>query len=312
MTKHKHLPKAILALLLAAVFVCAYIWAGSLAIPKKPERSYLVYASCYPVYALSSLILKDVPGIELHQLTQPTARGLGDYALSDWDRAILSRADIVINLGGGYEAFAAELMSGSSICITLQSALPLASVPDEATVYGTGSAEREPVPWLYLSAEGAMELCEALCANMCTADETCANLYIANLNACYDQLSAMQTAAQNTRALRGVNVALMHEALLYTAKDAGANVVYSIDCKDAQALLPQEFLSVIDEMRNAGAQAVLVDRYCDLALIQALEAAGLPVISLDLMCDMNPSYGSQGYFDAFYDNLKAIEAFADE
>ena len=312
MTKHKHLPKTILVLLIAAIFVVAYILSGNLTPIDSAERSYSVYASCYPVYALSSLILKDVPGIRLLQLTQPTARGLGDYALSDWDRAMLSHADVVITLGGGYEAFANELLSGSSICITLQSALPLMSLPQDANVYGGNSEERAPVPWLYLSAEGAMELCEALCANMCTADEACASMYIANLNACYDKLSAMQAAAQNTKALRGVNVALMHEALLYPASDAGANVVYSIPCKEAQALLPQELLEVIDQMQSLNTQAVLVDRFCDPALVQALEASGLPVIRLDLMCDMDPSYGAQGYFDAFYNNLKAIEAYADE
>ena len=77
----------------------------------EPEyKSISVYATFWPVYALSNAVMKDVPDARLRLLVQPQDGCLRDYALSDWDAAILSRsADAVLMGGRGLESFESAL-----------------------------------------------------------------------------------------------------------------------------------------------------------------------------------------------------------
>ena len=65
-----------------------------------------IYASFYPLYALTELIVRDVPGIQAHCLVQPQDGCLRSYALSDWDLYLLVSAPDVVVIGGrGLESY---------------------------------------------------------------------------------------------------------------------------------------------------------------------------------------------------------------
>ncbi len=286
----------------------AYVISGMLPAVQAPaERAYYVYASSYPVYALSSMILKDVPGIELKLLTQPSKRGYRDYMLSDWEYAILDTADITIVLGAGYEAFAPELGNGNSIFISLLSALPVKTLPAKAVIYENDQPEATPIPWTYLSLDGAMDICESLAANMCTADERYSSLYIANLKTAWDALGELKVKAESCHALEGVNVALLHEAFLYTADELRANVVYAVTSDDAETLAVNDVSSIASEMKRQGVQAILADDNIDPTLAEAFANAGFHVIKLELMTDMDANFDTDGFFTAYTNNLNSCE-----
>ena len=57
--------------------------------------AYIVYASSYPVYAVGSMIIDHVPGMQLKLLTQPQLVGYTAYTLSAFDKRALSQSDSV-------------------------------------------------------------------------------------------------------------------------------------------------------------------------------------------------------------------------
>lgn len=75
------------------------------------QRTWQIYATFYPIYALTSLVTEDIEALETHCLVQPQDGCLRDYALSEWDLYMLLQADVVVSGGRGLESFESTLQS---------------------------------------------------------------------------------------------------------------------------------------------------------------------------------------------------------
>jgi ABC-type Zn uptake system ZnuABC Zn-binding protein ZnuA len=275
------------------------------------KKTYYAYASCYPVYALGCMITKDVPDMNLRLLTAPQETGYTQYALSDWEKALARQADIAILFGGGFEAFDGDDSLSSSICIRLLGGLALSSIPEDADVYGSGGTINA-IPWPHLSSEGAMDLCEALCANLSVVDEAYSYMYLKNLNDAYDRLRALKDEADEFGLLRGENVALAHPGLIYIAQELGANVTCALNRDTCANPSDEDIALLLDSMQRTHTHTVFIEKQADEALKTIFKEKGICLIELDLMLDMDANFGSDGYFQAYRTNLSAIREAYDE
>ena len=297
------------ALLLACAFGSTFLL-NRHSIESKKE--YSVYASCYPVYALCDLLLKDLPDIKLYMLTNPQEAGYTHYTLSDWERAVAQQADIVVSLGGGYEEFSSDAAFSSSICINLLGGLKLSNLQPNTLVFGSGGENQDADPYLYLCSEGAMDLCEALCANLSIADESYSSLYLKNLNNACERFIELEKEVEALELLKGKNVLLAHPAFLYTAQEIGAQITCAIQRDTCEEIDDSLLSEILEYTETSGTSVVLIEKQADAALRQGLSEAGLIVIELDLMLDMDASFGSEGYFQVYRENLSAIRKAYEE
>ena len=298
------------ALVLAAVLLLAL--AASFFVRPKPlkieKNEYYLYASSYPAYAVSCLITRDVPGMHLRQLTQPQYEGYSQYTLSDWEKAILEHADVMIFMGFGFEGFA-DYTTDKAAVITLLSLLGLQGVPENCQVldYRRESGQNTGSPYLYMSADGMMQLLEVMYGNMALLDPEYGSLYRENYDAACKLMQPLQERTKAIGVLSGKRIAVMHEALLYTACDMKADIALVIKRDTAQDLDEEETeLSIAAAMQN-NVEVLLIEKQADDTVKNAFRKAGITVIEIELMCDMSDEYGYQGYIDAYERNLNAIE-----
>ena len=93
----------------------AYIMSGCT--PKIKESTELgqenltIVTSFYPIYLHVLNITKDIPEIEVINMTQPQTGCLHDYQLTPNDLKTLDRADIFVINGGGMESFIDKAVS---------------------------------------------------------------------------------------------------------------------------------------------------------------------------------------------------------
>ena len=282
----------------------------------EPEnKSISVYATFWPVYAVSDAVMKDVPDARLRLLVQPQDGCLRSYALSDWDAAILSgSADAVLMGGRGLESFESALFgwgeSGPAVSAVLYN-LKLYNDDQRA------DAEQEshlsgPNPHLYMSLDGAKQIAESVCATMQSLDPGYAGLYIQNAQDAQGRLDAL---LQENRALlagvEGENVILMNEALIYVARDYGLNVADWIDRESGDALVGNELTALLERIPACDAKVILIERQAPQALTEALEAAGYAVARLDVLSAHREGEGFDAYIELQSANARAIsEAFA--
>lgn len=277
-----------------------------------PER-ISVYATFYPIYALTEAVLRDIPDAELHCLVQPQDGCLRNYQLSDWDAALLARGANAVMMGGrGLESFESALFGwgdgGPAMCALLYN-LDLYSD-------GTKAAEAEshlkgPNPHLYMSMEGAQQMLDSAAAMMVSLDPQYASRYSENAEKAKSELqSALETARTLLSDCAGRRVVLMNEALVYCARDYGLEIVDQVERESGDALTGKALQKLLERLKADGADAVLIERQAPQALIEALEAAGLTVARIDVMSTHAEGEGFDVYLQIQSDNARAMrEAF---
>ena len=165
-------------------------------------------------------------------------------------------------------------------------------------------------PWLFLSVEGARQISEAIAANMLELDPACENLYLANLHAADERLSALKTEMADI--LAGANltapVAVLHEGLFYLADEWSLNVVTAIERESGDTLSAE----ALETLSQSGARVVLIEKQAPEALVKRLEADGYRAALIDTLSTGNETMGADGYYAAMKNNARALKtALAD-
>lgn len=275
------------------------------------DDSITVYATFYPIYALTEGVLRDVPDAALHCLVQPQDGCLRGYRLSDWDAALLEAGASAVLMGGrGLESFEDTLFqwseSGSAVSAVLYN-LELyeqrpAGVDPEAESHLQG-----PNPHLYMSLEGAKEIVRSVSATMMSLDPGYAERYAENAEAAADRLdAALAEARRALSAYAGRPVVLMNEALVYVARDYDLEAALWIDRESGASLVDNELSACLEKLRSTDARVVLIERQAPQALVDALEAAGYAVARLDVLSTHREGEGFDAYLEYQSGNARAL------
>lgn len=276
-------------------------------------ETQVLYATCYPLYALTEALIQGVPEMELHCLIAPQDGCIRSYSLSDWDLYLLAYgADAVIAGGRGLESFESTLYAlgdqGPAVVAALYN-LELYNQDEEAAAAEDASHLTGANPHLYLSADGAARICEALAFYMTQLDPDYADIYSQNLEVVLERLEALAAEiSQIAAGWEGSPVALMHEALIYPAREMGLEVACWIDRESGTDLYESELSACLEELSQSGARVVLLEKQAPLHLVDALSEAGYAVARLDVLSTLREDMGSQAYFDALLENARAVAA----
>ncbi|MBR4236762.1 MAG: zinc ABC transporter substrate-binding protein [Clostridia bacterium] len=300
--------KYVAAGILCVSLCVAYGFTGAARHQKLNEPEvFHIYASCYPAYALAGLLIKDVPGMHLHMLTQPQDSGYTAYTLSDWETALINNADALIFFGYGFEAFAQAYSASDKAAINALSGLELKHIDDYETIDFTGEeATQAAIPWLYMTTSGGLTICESLCIYMSVLDEVYTQTYYDNLDAAYAMFDQALGMAEEFRTDKKVRVAAAHEAFVYPAEELGFEVSLLIRRRAGQTLSEEEISECIKALKDADINTILIEKQADADNIKNFEQAGFSVVKLDLMLDCDTSFASDGYFDMLKANMKKL------
>ena len=306
--------RRILAIVMLMISTAAAL-AGCRRLVEPEDESVCVYATFWPVYALTDAVARDVPDLSLKLLVQPQDGCLRSYALSDWDAALLSRgADAIIMGGRGLESFEGNLFAwgdkGPAVAALLYN-LELYNQADQ-TGGETESHLRGANPHLYMSIEGAKRIVESASATMQSLDPKYAAQYADSAKAASAKLDSL--LADNRAALsdcEGARVALMNEALVYVALDYGLDVAAQIDRESGASMGDNELAACLEQLKASGAKVVLIERQAPQALTEALEATGYAVARIDVMSTHREGEGFDVYIGIQAQNARAVgDAFA--
>ena len=207
--------KIICAILTVCLFAgTLFISGGQDTINVSDNETYTVLASCFPVYALTEAIIKDVPGLSLDLLTLPRTEGYSDYELSDWESSLMQSADMFICFGRGFESFDTGYLSDECILLTLLG-------NEQLLEYEDGSQANEN-PYVYLSAGGTKMLLAKIASAMKTVDPGFTDMYDRNLDTALQLLDSIEALPIDS------GIALCIEPMFaYMLSDTDYNVYYA-------------------------------------------------------------------------------------
>lgn len=298
------------AMLAVAIAALLFALPGCRPLVEDAPKQLSVYATLYPIYALTDAVTEGVPDLSLKCLVQPQDGCLRNYALSDWDIYLLASADAVISGGRGLESFESTLFGlgdkGPAVSAVLYN-LELVNNAPSSHKNAEESHLDGPNPHLYMSVDGAKQIVESIAAMLQTLDPGYEQRYIDNAAKAVEALDALGAQAREiTGDLAEKRVILMNEALVYVANDYCLEVAGQYDRESGAALYDTELQDCLDALKGFGANVVLIEKQAPASLIDALRQNGYAVALIDILSTRRASEGFDGYIQAQLENARTI------
>ena len=298
---------------LCAGLVCLSLLACCGAKPEQDAPEELsVYATFYPIYAISAMITEGVPDLRLNCLVQPQDGCLRGYMLSDWDAALLGSADAVIAGGRGLERFEAGLQALGEEELAVMEVLynmELTTLEAENSDPDRESHWLDANPHIYMSLDGAVEIAGRVAQSMALLDPRYEEKYLENLERAERRLEELkEEIAAETGTLSGERVAVLNEALVYAAQEYGLEIALAWDRESGESMDTSTLEALLAAMDEADVRVVLIEKQAPQSLLEALEHAGIGVAALDVLSTRRANEGYEGYFTAQRANAAAVRA----
>lgn len=270
--------------LMVAVMLAA---SAGLAAPRR------IVTSFYPVYIATLNVAKDVPGVEVLNLTPPLTGCLHDYQMRPDDLKKLSGASVFVVNGAGMESFLDEAIRQSP-------GLKIVNASEGIELLGEN-------PHVWVSVSLAMKQVENIARELAALDPSHKDLYRKNTYAYLARLDALRTQMhEELKTTKTRDIVTFHEAFPYFAREFNLNIVAVIEREPGSEPSARELAGTIDQVRKCGATALFAEPQYPAKAIDAIAAeTGAMVYILDpaVTGPMEPD----AYLKIMENNLSELE-----
>ena len=216
-----------------------------------------IVTSFYPMYISTLNIVKDIPDVEVINMTAPQTGCLHDYSLSTKDLKTLSSADIFVINGAGMESFLDDVIDEySDLKIKLANEYPNEIIEASngiSLIEDTDHDEHEHDvnPHVWVSISKNIEEVSNIAKELSAFDPNHASEYEANADAYIAKLENLRTEMH--AALDNVNnkdIITFHEAFPYFAEEFNLNIAGVIEVEpdsEPSAKEVENIISIINE-----------------------------------------------------------------
>ena len=206
-----------------------------------------IVTSFYPMYISTLNIVKDIPDVEVINMTAPQTGCLHDYSLSTKDLKTLSSADIFVINGAGMESFLDDVIDEYSDLKIIEASNGISLIED--TDHDEHEHDVKPHVWVSISKN--IEEVSNIAKELSAFDPNHASEYEANADAYIAKLENLRTEMH--AALDNVNnkdIITFHEAFPYFAEEFNLNIAGVIEVEpdsEPSAKEVENIISIINE-----------------------------------------------------------------
>ena len=201
-----------------------------------------IVTSFYPMYISTLNIVKDIPDVEVINMTAPQTGCLHDYSLSTKDLKTLSSADIFVINGAGMESFLDDVIDEYSDLKIIEASNGISLIED---------TDHDVNPHVWVSISKNIEEVSNIAKELSAFDPNHASEYEANADAYIAKLENLRTEMH--AALDNVNnkdIITFHEAFPYFAEEFNHNIAGVIEVEpdsEPSAKEVENIISIINE-----------------------------------------------------------------
>lgn len=206
-----------------------------------------IVTSFYPMYISTLNIVKDIPDVEVINMTAPQTGCLHYYSLSTKDLKTLSSADIFVINGAGMESFLDDVIDEYSDLKIIEASNGISLIED--TDHDEHEHDVNPHVWVSISKN--IEEVSNIAKELSAFDPNHASEYEANADAYIAKLENLRTEMH--AALDNVNnkdIITFHEAFPYFAEEFNLNIAGVIEVEpdsEPSAKEVENIISIINE-----------------------------------------------------------------
>ena len=215
-----------------------------------------IITSFYPMYISTLNIVKDIPNVEVLNMTTSQTGCLHDYSLSTKDLKTLSNADILIINGAGMESFLDDVIDEYSDLKIIEASKGIDLIEDTEHDDHTEDHDHEDHdhdvnPHVWVSISKNIEEVSNIAEELSSLDPNHANEYQVNANEYIAKLENLKTEMHSTLDnIAHKDIITFHEAFPYFAEEFGLNIVGVIEIEpdsEPSAKEVENIISIINE-----------------------------------------------------------------
>jgi len=244
-------------------------------------------------------VAKDIPNVNVIDMTKPTAGCLHDYSATPQDMKNLEGAKVLITNGAGMESFMDKITSQMSNLKIVDSSKGI------ELIKGDGDEGDNPHVWVSIS--NAITQVQTIGDQLALLDPNHATQYNENTKVYIKKLEAQKDKMH--LALDGIknrDIVTFHEAFPYFAKEFNFNIAAVIEREPGSAPNAKELSETIDQIKDLKINALFAEPQYDPKAAESIATAtGAKVYTLDPVV-MGPME-ADAYINIMDSNLKTLQ-----
>lgn len=296
---------------------------------KAPEESndssdsLTIVTSFYPIYISTLNIIKDVPGVNLVNMTKAQTGCLHDYQLSPEDLKTLSNASIFVINGAGMEGFLDRVISNQKDLniVTASEGISLLSSDGEEHSHDDDHDHEEEHsddhdhdhqdnPHVWVSITKNIEQVKNIAKGLSEYDPANAAKYEENANAYIQKLEDLRAEMHEAiDDLPNRNIITFHEAFPYFADEFNLNIVDVVEVEAGTEPSPKQLEETIEIAKANNVKSLFTEpQYAAKAAETIAKETGIKLYTLDPIVtgDSTPdSYDD--YINKMKENLETLK-----
>lgn len=282
-----------------AVFLSACQGQTTTAAKKTSANELTIVTSFYPMYIATINITKDVPGVKVVNMAQPTTGCLHDYQLTPENMITLSEAQIFVTNGAGMENFMDKVVSQlpELKIINASNGIPL--------IEGHGEEGANPHVWVSIS--DAILQVKNIGGQLAALDPEHATQYNNNTAAYVSKLEELKTRMhQSLDNVAKRDIITLHEAFPYFAREFNLNIAAVVEREPGSEPSAAELAETIEIVKKSGINALFTEpQYSARAAETIANETGAKVFILDPV--VSGPMEADAYIKIMEGNMKTLQ-----
>jgi len=262
-----------------------------------------IVTSFYPMYIFTQNVVKDIPNINVINMTQPQTGCLHDYQMLPADMKTLEKADAFVINGASMESFMDKV-------IKQRPKLQIIEASKNIELLKEQNGKENPHVWVSIS--GAIKEVNNIAEGLANFDTKNATAYRENAKAYVKLLEAQSDKMhKELDVFKNKDIVTFHEAFPYFAKEFGLNIVSVVEREPGTEPSAGELAELIDTIKSTKVKVLFAEpQYSQRSAESIAKQTGAKVYLLDPIVTGQKSAPADSYIKAMDENLKVlVEAF---
>lgn len=238
--------------ILSVIIILILFFTGCDQVEEKEKVGVNIVTSFYTTYVFTKNITKDVPNVNVENMSDNHSGCLHDYHLDTKDMKKIENADVFVINGAGLESFLEKVYEKED--------LYLIDASEDLDLIQS-KYEDKPNEHTWLSISNAILQVDKIATKLAEIDKDNADKYIENKNAYIERLKELRNELRESLydVSKEIKIVTTHDAFAYFASDFDIDIVDVIEREEGQSPTQKEMKTIIDNIKENDVCGIFIE-----------------------------------------------------
>lgn len=263
--------------ILSVITILILFFTGCDQVEEKEKVGVNIVTSFYTTYVFTKNITKDVPNVNVENMSDNHSGCLHDYHLDTKDMKKIENADVFVINGAGLESFLEKVYEKEELYVIDAS---------EDLDLIQSKYEDKPNEHTWLSISNAILQVDKIATKLAEIDKDNADKYIENKDLYIERLKQLRNELRESLydVNKDIKIVTTHDAFAYFANDFDIEITDVIEREEGQSPTQKEMKTIIDNIKENDVCGIFIEPDYSNKLAQTIaNESNVKVYTLDFI-----------------------------